>query len=128
MNNTIIDLIIRMKNGYMARKEQIELPYSRIKEDVLKKLLSLKYIKNYNTKKDKFGKITIELLYKNGEPAFTDLKIYSKPGRRWYVAAKDIKPVLGGLGASILSTPKGILTNQEAKKEHVGGELLFEIW
>jgi small subunit ribosomal protein S8 len=72
--------------------------------------------------------IIIDLLYKDKNPALTDIKIYSKPGRRYYVSYRHLKPVLNGLGYSILSTPKGILTNIEAKKLKVGGELLFEIW
>ncbi len=72
--------------------------------------------------------MVVELSYADGMPAMTDVKIYSKPGRRWYVTVKKIKTVFGGLGAAIISTPKGILTNQEAKKEKIGGELLFEVW
>ncbi len=128
MNNSIIDLVIRIKNGYLGKKDKIESPYSKLREEVLKKLAALGYIQGYQVEKGKIKKISIELMYEGDQAVFTDLKIYSKPGRKWYVTVKDIKPVLAGLGASILSTPKGILTNQEAKKEHTGGELLFEIW
>lgn len=128
MYNTI-DLIIRIKNGYIANRESIEAPYSKLKEEVLKKLKALKFIGDYKIEKNgAFRKFVIELSYEGGMPAISDVKIYSKPGRRWYVAAKKIKPVFGGLGASILSTPKGIMTNKEAKKEKTGGELLFEVW
>lgn len=129
MNNTIIDLIIRIKNGYIANRESIECPYSKLREEVLKKLAALKFIKGYKIDKSvTFHKFIIELKYENGIAALTDVKIYSKPGRRWYVPAKKISQVFGGLGASILSTPKGILTNKEARKEQTGGELLFEVW
>ncbi len=128
MNNSVIDLIIRIKNGYLSKKETVISPYSKFRENVLKKLLELKFIKNYQVKGDKIKEITIELSYKDGVPALTDVKIYSKPGRRYYVSYRQLKPVLGGYGASILSTSKGILTNKEAYKLKVGGELLFNIW
>lgn len=129
MTNSVIDLIIRIKNGYLAKKETVISPYSKFRENVLKKLFELKFIKNYQvTGGDKIKEITIELLYKNGVPALTDVKIFSKPGRRYYVSYHQLKPVLGGYGASILSTSKGILTNKEAYKLKVGGELLFNIW
>lgn len=128
MNNSIIDLVIRIKNGYMAAKDKIESPHSVFKAEILKKLKALNYIKDYRVEGDKIKNISIVLLYKQGQAIFTDVKIYSKPGRKWYVAAKELKPVLGGLGVSILSTPVGILTNNEAKKKNIGGELLFDIW
>lgn len=128
MNSPIIDLIIRLKNGYLARREMIESPYSIYREQVLKKLVALGYIKGFKVAGDKVKKIRIELLYPEGVPVFTDVKIYSTPGRKWYVAAKDIKQVLGGLGVSLVSTPQGILTGKEAKAKKVGGELLFDIW
>ncbi|MDH7476448.1 MAG: 30S ribosomal protein S8 [Microgenomates group bacterium] len=128
MDNSIIDLIIRIKNGYLAKKEIIISPYSKIREAVLKKLQELNFIKNFQIKGEKIKKIEIELLYKEGAPALTDVKIFSKPGRRWYVSVKHLKPVLNGLGYSILTSPKGIITEKEAKKLKTGGELLFQIW
>jgi len=128
MENSVIDLAIRIKNGYLARRETITVPYSRFKEEVLRKLKDLEFIKNYHVEGDKVKNITVDLLYNNSVPALTDIKIFSKPGQRFYVSYKELKPVLGGLGYSILSTPKGILTNKEAKKEKIGGELLFNVW
>ncbi len=124
-----IDLIIRIKNGYIAGKETVESPYSKLREEILKKLKALKFIADYKIEKGKkFNQLVIELRYEAGEPALSDVKIYSKPGRRWYVPAKKVTSVFGGLGAAILSTPQGILTNQEATKAKTGGELLFEVW
>ncbi|MBI2641255.1 30S ribosomal protein S8 [Candidatus Roizmanbacteria bacterium] len=130
MENSIIDFIIRIKNGYMARKETVDSPFSRFREEIAKKLVKLSFIKDYSIKevKPRIKKMTIELLYKNGQPAITDVKIFSKLGQRYYTPYKRIKPVLGGLGFSLLSTSKGTLTNIEARKLRVGGELLFEIW
>ncbi len=127
MGNSIIDLIIRIKNGYMARKQEIEVIYSNFNEEVLKKLKSLGFIKNYSLIKGT-GKINVELHYKNNEPAITDIHIYSKPGKRHYTSYKELKPILGGLGCSLLSTPKGVMTNKEARRAKIGGELLFSIW
>lgn len=128
MGNPVIGLIIQIKNGYMAGNDTIELPFSRLREMVVKKLIHLGFLKNYEVKGENIKTIKIDLFYKDGRPVLTDLKIFSKPGSRMYVSYKDLKPVLGGLGFSILSTPKGILTNKEARKEKVGGELLFSVW
>jgi len=125
MQNSVIDLIIRIKNGYMARKENIEVSNSHFNEEVLKKLIQLRFIKNFQAKD---RKIQVELLYKDRNSAITDVQIFSKPGRRFYVSHKDLKPVLGGLGYSIISTSKGILSNKEARIRKIGGELLFTIW
>jgi len=128
MENSIIDLIIRIKNGYMAGKPVIESPYSTYKEAVLKKLLSLKAIKKYSVEGKIKKNITIELAYEDGKPAITDVKVYSKPGMRLYTSYRKLKPVLSGFGYSILSTPKGIISDREAKKLKLGGELLFSCW
>jgi small subunit ribosomal protein S8 len=126
--NAITDLIIRVKNGYMSGRDSITSPYSKYREELLKKLVSLGYVKEYSVTGDIVKTVTMKLAYKDGVPALTQVKIFSTPGRRWYVASKDMKPVLGGMGYSILSTPQGILTHVEAKKKNVGGELLFNIW
>lgn len=124
----IVALIIMIKNGYMSRKEVIESTCSTFRVTVLKKLKELGYIQDFEVSGDKVKKITIKLKYDDGVPAVTDVKLFSKPGRRWYVAVKEMKPVIGGLGYALISTPKGVLTNKEARKLKVGGELLFEIW
>lgn len=126
--NAITDLVIRIKNGYMAKKEIIQSPISSYREEILKKLVKLGYIQGYQVKGEVIKSCEIELAYHDGQPAMTDVKIYSTPGRRWYTTASKLKPVLGGMGYSLISTPEGIMTNVEAKKKRVGGELLFEIW
>lgn len=128
MQSPIIDLIIRIKNGYLAKKEKVVSPYSRFREAVLKKLKEIKFIKDYKITGENKKLITINLLYKDGQATLTDIKIFSKPGQRIYISYKNLKPVMGGLGYSILSTSKGVLTNIEAKKLKLGGELLFNIW
>lgn len=124
----VIDLMIRVKNGYLARNELIVTPYSAYREAVLEKIKALGYIKSYRVVGENKKEIVVELKYRGTEPAFTDVRIISKPGQRMYTAAADLKPVMSGIGYSVLSTPKGIRTNIEAKKENLGGELLFYIW
>jgi small subunit ribosomal protein S8 len=128
MENSIIDLVIRIKNGYMARKPTITSPHSKYKEAILKKLLALKFIEGYSVEGDIKKNIAINLSYEEGNPAITDIKIFSKPGMRLYISYKNLKPVLSGFGYSVLSTSKGIMTDREAKKAKLGGELLFSFW
>lgn len=128
MSISYIDLIIRIKNGYLAKKDSVVVTYSRLNYEILKKLKEFNFIKDFVVEGTKIKEITVYLNYKDKESAFTDIKIFSKPGRRWYCSYRDVKPVLGGLGISILSTSKGIITDKEAKKIKVGGELLFSIW
>lgn len=128
MTDPINDLIIRIKNGYMAGNQTVFSPYSKFREEVLKKLKELGYIANYKVEGERIKEIIIELAYEKDVSALTDVEIFSKPGRRWYVSYKNLKLVSGGLGHSLLSTSKGILTGKEAKKLKIGGELLFNIW
>ncbi len=125
---TVADLVIRIKNGYMAERETIAVSYSKLNVSILEKLKQLNYIKEYTVEGETVKTISATLKYDDGVPAFTDVKIFSTPGRRWYTTYQDIKPVLGGLGQAVISSSKGILTGREAKKEKVGGELLFHIW
>jgi small subunit ribosomal protein S8 len=124
----IIDLMIRIKNGYMAGREKIVAKHSRFSVSVLEKLKKLGYIADFTIEGDIVKEITVELKYDDTVPDFTDVKIISKPGQRIYIGVNEAKPVMSGFGYSILSTPKGILTNIEAKKQNTGGELLFNIW
>ena len=128
MENSFIDLLIRLKNGYLASKETVESPYSHFREEILIVLKKIHFIKDFVTEGKLKKVLKIELSYPEGKPVLTDIKIISKLGQRFYVSYKDLKPVLGGYGYSILSTPKGIMTNIEARKNKLGGELLFKIW
>ena len=128
MENSIIDLIIRIKNGYMAKRENITSPYSKYKEALLKKLVGLKFVKEYKVEGEIKKTILITLIYEKGEPALTDVVIISRPGRRFYVSYRNLKSIMSGFGHSILSTSGGIITNREARQKKLGGELLFNIW
>ena len=125
---TVADFIIRIKNGYMAKREDVTVIYSKLNESMLAKLKVLNYIEGYGITGDVKKNITIRLRYEDGVPAITDVKIFSTPGRRWYATYKDVRPVLGGMGTALISTSKGVMTVAEVKKYRIGGELLFEIW
>jgi small subunit ribosomal protein S8 len=129
MGNSIIDLIIRIKNGYMIHRETIESPFSKFREAVLKKLEESHLIKKYIIETDGVKKkIIIELLYTDGVAAFTQVKLFSRPGQRMYVSHGKIYTTVGRFGNTFLSTPKGILSKQKAVKAKIGGELLFNVW
>lgn len=128
MNDPIVDLIINVKNGYMSRKDVISMSHSLYKMVVIEKLKKLGYVSDVSVTGELKKRIAIKLLYRDGEPAVTGVQIFSTPGKREYVAYRKLKSVLGGMGYSFLSTPKGILTDREAKKSKLGGELLFSLW
>lgn len=129
MNSTNIDLIIRIKNGYMAEKKAVDAVYSKLNENILNILKENRYITGYSIHEDAGKKsITVDLLFDGREPAVKDVKLFSRPGRREYRSVDELKPVLGGLGMSVLSTSKGVMSDAQAREAKIGGELLFSIW
>jgi small subunit ribosomal protein S8 len=123
------NLLIALKNGGKAGKEFATLPYSKFTASIAKALFDAGYIASYSKKQSK-GHDVLELgiAYVNDKPRINDVKRISKPSRRLYMGVQDVRPVKNGYGILVLSTPKGILTGDQAKKEHAGGEILFEIW
>jgi small subunit ribosomal protein S8 len=130
ITDPIGDMLTRIRNGSRARKSEVVLPASKLKLHIAEVLKSEGFIKDVHQHKNSVqGELTIVLKYdREGEPAFSEVKRVSKPGLRRYVGYQDLPKVLNGLGASILSTPKGILVDREARKQKVGGELLCSIW
>lgn len=129
VSDPISDFLTRVKNASRAGLEQCNAPYSRIKEDIARILKEEGYIWNYEVDKGgKFPVLRIKTKFVDGTPVLTDLKRVSSPGRRAYVPVADIPRVRSGLGITILSTSKGVMTGARAKKENVGGELLALIW
>lgn len=129
VTDPIADMITRIRNANRAKKEKLEIPSSKIKLEIARILKEEGYILDYFYKEDnKQGVIVIVLKYSGKQRTITNLKRISKPGLRVYVNKSDIPEVLGGLGISILSTSKGIMTGKEAKKRHFGGEVLCYIW
>lgn len=129
VSDPISDFIIQLKNASLIGKESVALPYSKLKFAVAEKLAERGYVASVQRRGKKARKVLeVELSYNNGVSKIKDVSRVSKPGRRVYYSVSTIRPVRFGKGALILSTPKGILTGEEARKEHVGGEALFKIW
>lgn len=130
VNDPVGDFIVRLKNGAGAKKASVVVPFSNLKWAIAEKLKDAGYVKAVEKKGKKVRKsLDVVLKYDDkGAPAIQGIKRVSKPGRRMYKAVRDMKPVRYGFGALVLSTPNGIKTDKEARKEKVGGEALFEIW
>ena len=130
MSDPLADFLTRIRNAGMVRYETVDVPMSNLKVDVAKVLREEGYINDYQIIEDsKQGILRIELKYgPNDEKVITGIRRVSKPGLRQYVKADDIPKVLSGLGISILSTSKGVMTDREARRLHVGGEILCEAW
>ena len=130
MNDPIGDFIVRIKNAGSVKKENISVPFSKMKLAIAE-LLSAKGYIGAVTKKNKgdVKHLSLELLYdKDGSPIVSGVKRMSKPSRRLYENAKNIKRFRRGFGLSVFSTPKGIMADVDAKKNNLGGEFLFNIW
>lgn len=129
ITDPIGDMLTRIKNAQMAKKKQLAIPHSKLKEAIANKLLDNNYIKSVEIEeKTPQSDIIIKLRYVDHLPAITGLKRISKPGRRLYSKTNRIPATLGGYGMTLVSTSKGILTGKEARQESVGGELLCQIW
>ena len=130
VGDTIGDLIIRLKNAGAVKKETVSVPHSKLRKAVLDKLAQAGYIESVSEKGKQVQEKTLEvtLRYEQGAHRISGVKRVSKPGRRLYAGVADLHPVKFGKGHMILSTPAGILTNEEAKEKKVGGEQRFMIW
>ena len=128
MTDPIADMLTRIRNASLVHKKEVVLPYSKIKLAIANILVKEGYLKKAEEKKDVHPYILLTLEYRNGAPAVTVIKRVSKPGHRKYVKKDEIEKVLSGFGLAILSTPKGLLTDIQAKQEQVGGELICEIY
>jgi len=125
----IADMLNRIRNAQAVQKETVEVPFSNMNLEIAKILEKNDFVGKAEKKGKKMKKIIeIDLKYDGKAPAVSGLKIVSRPGQRIYVQSKNIKIVRGGYGISIVSTSKGLMTNKEAKKKKVGGELICEIW
>ena len=129
-SDPIADMLTRIRNAVKAKFNSVDVPGSKLKIEMAKTLKDEGFIRNYKFLKDgKQGILRIYLKYGSGNTnVIYGLERISKPSRRVYVRSKDIKPVFNGMGISILSTSKGIMTDKNARKENVGGEILCNIW
>lgn len=129
VNDILGDTLTRIKNGYLAGKKQVEISYSKIGDSLIKLLVKNKYASGSEIVEDNNKRIIIvKLAYSDKTPAIADATRVSKPSFRVYVGADEIPKVFGGLGITVISTPKGLMTGKEAKKQRLGGELLCKIW
>lgn len=129
VSDTVGDFIIQLKNAGMVGKETASLPYTKLRHKIATKLVEAGYVAGAEAKGTDYKKtLEVSLKYDNGTHVIRGVKRVSKPGRRLYTKVADIYPIKFGKGHLILSTPAGILTGEEARKENVGGETLFTIW
>jgi small subunit ribosomal protein S8 len=125
-------MLTRIRNASRARHQKVAVPWSRLKESIVKVMIEEGYLKDQKKLKAAVGagdELVIQLKFdRESRPIISGMKRVSSPGRRVYVGAKSVTPVRKGLGIHILSTPKGILVDRNAQKENVGGELICSIW
>lgn len=129
MTDPIADMLARIRNAVQARHDKVVMPASKIKAEIAAALAQEGYVRDFKViKDDKQGLIRIRLKYKGDTPAIRGLSRVSRPGRRIYSSASDIQPILNGAGSAIISTSRGIMTDQEAREANVGGEVLLNVW
>ena len=130
INDPLSDMIARIKNAATRKRSKVLTPASRLRQRVLDVLQDEGYIRGYNLVQNpgEFPQFEIELKYFDGEPVIREIERVSKPGRRVYASVKNLPRVNNGLGISVLSTPKGIMADHEARDANVGGEVLFTVF
>jgi len=130
MTDPLGDMLTRIRNGQRARKNAVLSPASKLRSGVLDVLQREGFIRGYSQHECRPGisEIEIELKYYEGDPVIREIKRVSKPGRRVYSGIKDLTRVYNGLGIAILSTPRGVLSDTEAREQHVGGEVLCQVF
>ena len=130
MSDTLGDMLTRIRNGQTTNKKVVDTPASRFRKNVLEVLKREGFIRNFEEKEMRPGInfFEIELKYYNGRPVISEIKRVSKPGRRVYSSIKNLQKTYNGLGISILSTPRGVMSDNEAREANVGGEVLCTIY
>tara|TARA_B100001059_G_scaffold211017_1_gene225054 strand:+ start:294 stop:692 length:399 start_codon:yes stop_codon:yes gene_type:complete len=130
MSDTLGDMLTRIRNGQSANKSVVQAPASRFRANVLDVLKREGYIRNFSQveKRPGINEFKIELKYYEGKPVISEIKRVSTPGRRVYSSVSDLPKTYNGLGISILSTPRGVMSDNEARAAHVGGEVLCQVF
>lgn len=130
MSDPLADMLTRIRNGVQVKFPSVDMPLSNVKKNVAKILKEEGYINDYHIIDDGLqGSLRVDLKYdQNDRGVITGLRRVSKPGRRVYVKADKIPKVMSGLGISVISTSKGVITDMDARKQGVGGEILCEVW
>ena len=130
LTDPVADFLARIRNAIRARHQKLDVPASKLKTEIARILKEEGYISNYKTQEEE-GEQVLRVYLKygaNNEAAIRDLARISRPGCRVYIGRDEIKRVQGGLGISILTTPRGVMTGRQARREGVGGEMLCEVW
>ena len=130
MTDPIADMLTRIRNGYQAKMTEVDVaPYSKVKAEIARILKAEGYIENYATVGDGIEKkLVVTLRYVGGEKVVRGIKRISKPGLRIYAKGDDLPRVLNGLGIAIISTSEGMMTDKDARKKNVGGEVIAYVW
>ena len=129
MNDPLGDLLARIRNAQMRNKSKVSSPNSKLRESVLEVLKSEGYIRGYAVvEREGRSEIEIELKYFDGEPVIREIERISKPGRRVYTSVKNLPRINNGLGVAIVSTPKGVMADHQARDANVGGEILCTVF
>jgi len=129
VTDPVADYLTRIRNALKARKKYVDIPASNIKKNITKILMDEHYIDDYIIIDDDLqGRVRIYLKYDNGTPVISGIKRISRPGLRTYVGANNIPRVLNNLGIAIMTTPAGVITNKEARRRRIGGEVLCYVW
>jgi len=129
MTDPIADMLTQIRNGQAVLKTTVTIPFSNLKYEIAKILAKEGFIEKAEKKKKRSKRvIEIYLKYKDKEPVITGMKKISKAGRRIYIRAGKIKKVRGGYGIAIISTSRGLMTDKEARKQRIGGEVICEVW
>ena len=129
MNDPLGDLLSRIRNAQMRNKSKVSSPNSRLRESVLEVLKSEGYIRGFAVvEREGRSEIEIELKYYEGEPVIREIERISKPGRRVYTSVRNLPRINNGLGVAIVSTPKGVMADHDARDANVGGEILFTVF
>lgn len=130
MSDTLGDMLTRIRNAQAARQGAVTVPASKFRGNVLEVLRREGYIRGYSSMERAKGiaEFTVELKYHEGAPVIREIKRVSKPGRRVYSSIADLPKVYGGLGVAILSTPRGVMSNSEARAQNVGGEIICQVF
>ncbi len=128
MQDPIADLLTRIRNAQLAGHESVDIPYSKLKTEVVRVLQEEGYIEGYSVSEEIKSEITVSLKYADDEPVIEHIKRISRPGLRIYKDSKSVPLVNGGLGVAIVSTNKGVMTDRAARKEGIGGEVLCTVF
>lgn len=129
MTDPVADMLTRIKNAYLARRGTVLIPHSKVKEAIAQVLLDNRYIGSFKVEPNgPQPSLIVELVYTGKTPALTDVKRVSSPGRRLYMPVDRIPKALGGYGVTIVSTSQGVMSDRDAKKKNIGGEILCQVW